>query len=521
MGGGSVSYSADTPILGNGKVPPDAVQAFFVERGKAAAPQFAPDGSYKPPPDDIGQRIVTLADSYGINSDMLAAQIGHESAWWQSRIVRDKNNPSGLGATNDAPYENAITFERPVDGIRATIAHLLSYVHGDDNPIRDQSYRHEVLRNAGYLGVASAWRDLNGRWAWPGETYAQSIAARANDLVAFAESNEFPPEQEEKSMSIKVALAAGHRNNDGGNATEQALVAEHCYASAQALRAAGADVRVVTPNDGRGWFQGGLQAVAQRVVDWHNGGWTANLFLEFHTNGPGGRGVFAIYPDTGNDVDTDVRDTLGPAMARAVAKYTGMPVWQNGIMSERSTGIGRQGHRLGVFLRSAPIRSTTERMLIESGFHTDARDLAILRRAETPGNIAKGVVEAVFDFYSESPSAPEKSEDPNARFFEETGHWMINADTEDGRITMLDHWRDGRGITGNGYPIGGMSKDDDGVYRQLCENVLLEAWPPGTWGDNSEVVYRYGSLGRRYRDAQIECAVLQAKLDGNPECDCS
>ena len=516
-----MTYSADTPILGKGTVSAAAIQQFFIVRGKAAAPQFAPDEKYKHPPDDVGQRIVTLADSYGINSDMMAAQIGHESAWWQSRIVRDKNNPSGLGATNDAPYENAITFERPVDGIRATIAHLLSYVHGDDNPIRDQSYRHEVLRNAGYLGVASVWGDLNGRWAWPGETYAQSIAARANDLVTFANEHEFPPEQEDDMAAIKIALAAGHRNSDGGNAIERELVAEHCYQTAQALRAAGADVRVVTPDDGRGVFSGGLQAVAQRVVDWHNEGWTANLFLEFHTNGPGGRGVFAIYPDSGNDVDTDVRDTLGPAMAQAIAKQTGMPVWQNGIMSERNTGVGRQGHRLGVFLRSEPLRTTTERMLIESGFHSDARDLAILRKPETPGNIAAGVVEAVFDFYGVSPSDPKESEDPNARYFEETGHWIINADTDDGRITMLDHWRNGRGINGNGYPISGMSKDDDGVYRQLTENTLMEAWPPGTWGDNKEVVYRNGAVGRRWRDAQITIAELQAEIDGHEECDCT
>ena len=196
-----MSYSADTPILGYGTVTAAGIQQFFIARGKAAAPQFAPDGKYKPPPDDVGQRIVTLANSYGINHDIMAAQIGHESAWWQSRIVRDKNNPSGLGATNDAPYENAITFDRPVDGIRATIAHLLSYVHGDDNPIKDQSYRHEVLRNAGYLGIASVWGDLNGRWAWPGETYAQSIAARANDLVSFAAARDELIEQEDE-MSV-------------------------------------------------------------------------------------------------------------------------------------------------------------------------------------------------------------------------------------------------------------------------------------------------------------------------------
>jgi hypothetical protein len=183
-----MTYTADHPILGKGTVTAAGIQSFFIERGKAAAPTFAPNKRYKAPPDDIGQVIVELANQHGINHDMMAAMIGHESAWWQSRIVRDKNNPSGLGATNDAPYENAITFPSPWYGVRATVAHLLSYTLGDSSPLKSVSPRHEVLRPLGYLGIAKVWRDLNGRWAWPGTTYAQSIASRANDMVMFAKA---------------------------------------------------------------------------------------------------------------------------------------------------------------------------------------------------------------------------------------------------------------------------------------------------------------------------------------------
>jgi hypothetical protein len=197
-----MSYSANDPILGKGTVTAAGIQQFFVERGKTAAPQFAPDGKYKAPPADIGEIIRELANQYGVNADMMAAQIGHESAWWQSAIVRAKNNPSGLGATNDAPMENAITFPSAWYGIRATVAHLLSYTLGDESPLVQHSLRHEILRNAGYLGIATLWRDLNGRWAWPGETYAQSIAARANDLVSFAEQRGEIDEEDPMSAQI-------------------------------------------------------------------------------------------------------------------------------------------------------------------------------------------------------------------------------------------------------------------------------------------------------------------------------
>jgi hypothetical protein len=202
-----MTYTANTLILGNGTVTAAGIQSFFVARGQAAAPQFAPAGRYKAPPSDIGEIIVELSNQYGVNHDMMAAQIGHESAWWQSRIVRDKHNPSGLGATNDAPYENAITFPSPRYGIRATVAHLLSYTLGDESPLKDVSPRHEVLRRAGYLGIASVWRDLNGRWAWPGETYAQSIAARANDIVNHAtQHGEIIEEGSDMSVAEKYGI---------------------------------------------------------------------------------------------------------------------------------------------------------------------------------------------------------------------------------------------------------------------------------------------------------------------------
>jgi hypothetical protein len=205
-------------------------------------------------------------------------------------------------------------------------------------------------------------------------------------------------------------------------------------------------------------------------------------------------------------------------MAKAVSKHTGIPVWRNGIMSERETGVGSQGHRLGVFLRTAPIRSTCTRLLIESGFHTDPSDLAILRKPETPSRIAQGVVESTFAFYGTTPEQP-KQDDPNAYHDPETGHWIINTDTEHGRIEMLTKWRNAGGVRVCGHPLDGMRLDDDGVYRQLCENVLLEAWPEDKH-DGNGVLYRFGAVGRRWRDTKLQLVECHA-ADERSDCDCA
>ncbi len=58
---------------------------------------------------------------------------------------------------------------------------------------------------------------------------------------------------------------------------------------------------------------------------------------------------------------------------------------------------------------------------------------------------------------------------------------------------MLDLWAELGGLDEPdpvGYPLSGMTLDEDGVYRQLFDNRLLEVWPDGR--------ARSGGLGQRY-----------------------
>ncbi len=195
----------------------------------------------------------------------------------------------------------------------------------------------------------------------------------------------------------RIALAAGHHNTDGGNRFEYDTVGRLTPAIARACRARGMDVRVVQGGDPCDDYPGGIWDVAAQVVRWADEGWVPDVFLETHTQGVGNtsvRGVFVIYPDWDGDLDTDTRDRLGPLVVRKVRDHTGIPIWSNGLMSERRTGVGLTGYRLGILNRTAAIKGTTTRLLIEYGAHSNPEDARIHRTDAFYEGAARATAEA-------------------------------------------------------------------------------------------------------------------------------
>lgn len=140
-----------------------------------------------PIPDDIGETIIAASKIWPnkiVNHDTLATQGGKESAFLQSEIARDKLNPSGLGASNDNPYDNAITCKSWFEGFMLTVAHLLSYSEGD-GPWAEIDPRWKYMKPG---GNAKRWIDLNGKWASPGVNYGQNIIDRANNDLLTTEA---------------------------------------------------------------------------------------------------------------------------------------------------------------------------------------------------------------------------------------------------------------------------------------------------------------------------------------------
>ena len=462
-----MTYSADSPILGTGTVSAEAINAWLAARGKIAAQVFAPDKTYRPAPFGIGQDIIAISAEWGVNHDLVAAQISKESAYWQSAIVRDKNNPSGLGAENDAAYEKAITFPTAYEGIRATVAHLMVYAVGD-GAWTQYDPRYQNVKDAGWLGTAPTLKGLDGKWAYPGKGYGADIAARANDLIDFANNQAW--EKPVPKDVPKIVLAAGHRNASGGDAIEKDQTAQLTPLLAAALRRYGMDVRVITPDEGRGMYPGKLDAVASQVRS------DDDLFLEVHTEGNNGgdaaRGVFVVYPDWDDDVDVDARDTLGPMIAERVSAASGMPIRGNGLMSEKKTGVGLDGYRLGIFRVTAPLRSSTTRLIVEYGSHSSPADMA---RWNTPGVVqamADATALAIADFYNVdgpipiSPTMP--APDANVLYFPETGHGIGGG--------FRYFWENRGGLEIFGFPITD-EMEEDGRTVQYCERAVLEYHP--------------------------------------------
>jgi N-acetylmuramoyl-L-alanine amidase len=144
------------------------------------------------------ENLNTIAKAYtvygaatGIGNVMPFAQAIHETGWFSSRRWLQNYNPAGIGATNDGAEGHIWT--NPEQGILAQYAHLLAYTLnlGEEEStyqrlkLAQVSPRYSVLEKAKLLGVADTWVDLNGRWAWPGTTYAQRIARIAEEIVAF------------------------------------------------------------------------------------------------------------------------------------------------------------------------------------------------------------------------------------------------------------------------------------------------------------------------------------------------
>lgn len=179
-------YSGLSSVIGEGSASAEQIDTWFAINGPSAARSYAPDKTYKPAPVNLGQMIIDACNHFTgvvVNWDLIAADIAKESAFWQSKIVRQKNNPSGLGATNDNPLGNAKHFSTAFEGILATVAHMLNYFLGE-GPWTAYDPRTSAMRSAKYMGVAKKLSDLDGKWATPGIGYGASVGSGANRLLA-------------------------------------------------------------------------------------------------------------------------------------------------------------------------------------------------------------------------------------------------------------------------------------------------------------------------------------------------
>jgi hypothetical protein len=502
-----MTYSLTTPVRG----PADCTVAQIVGAVLAAPQQDGWPVRTRYTDAELvewAERGIHWTGAFGFGTAGLVGQSLHETNHlrYTGDVPFGTHNFAGIGATGAVPGER---FDSIDAGWLAFCCHMALYVYGEPSQwpehlrgyaskaVRLTSVRwaHENLRRPDgsllrFFAAVTVWGDfLNGRWAHtqalPVGTLANRYAERSTDkanLVLAQPRGEFPP-----MTAPKIALSAGHHNTSGGNALEIEQVGPLTKAIAVACRAAGFDVRVITPDEGLGHFPGTLSQAAAKVVEWARAGWVADIFLEVHTEGAGRtvRGAFAIYPDWGDDVDTDVRDRLGPDLVRRLTQATGLPKRGNGLMSEKNTYVGSQGHRLGVFGATEPVKATTTRLIVEFGSHDNPDDLAIFNRPTFNGDAATAVTKAFAAFTGwsgavrpdptpQKPPRPAWVTDDSARYFPETGQWMQWAFK--GKYEELGE----RALMIYGYPLSA-EIEEDGRTVQYLERAVFE-WHP----DNPE-----------------------------------
>ena len=130
--------------------------------------------------DEILRAYTVYGKLTTIGNLMPFCQAIHETGWFTSRRWVSNYNPAGIGATNDGAEGNV--WVCPTAGILAQYGHLLAYTVKPNlatptqRLLMQHSPRYGILEKHKLLGIANTWVDLNGRWAYPGTTYAQAIA---------------------------------------------------------------------------------------------------------------------------------------------------------------------------------------------------------------------------------------------------------------------------------------------------------------------------------------------------------
>lgn len=179
----------------------------------------------------------------------------------------------------------------------------------------------------------------------------------------------------------RFILSAGHRNTDRGGARGEI---HRTYGMTVALKEAievrGGQAWIVQEEDTDGdqdFYWGGLQAAARYCVtplnELHG---VFDAYISMHHNGGGSPGFHAIFPDARHGIDRKPNNPLDVRLCRAMRDHVRATdtldtlAWtadSPGVMSERETGVGARGFRLGEMVGTMGFRVTTARVIPEAG----------------------------------------------------------------------------------------------------------------------------------------------------------
>lgn len=430
---------------------------------------------YVPVPRDYGTNIRKAINFFAkddpdaeLPAIVVAAMIVHESAGGQSHYYKTRNNPSGIGAINEDP-DQALVFETHYDGILATVARLLVYTKGD-GPWVEYAPRADIIRSNGWFATVVFLKDLEQKWAFtpwekynataPEKRYGGALASLMNDAHIWMATQENDRPRVPKPEFGNCVIPVGRGNRPGFTMTPQ-WITIHDTGNRSSGAGEQAHCTYVTTNPATerepSWhFTVGDDMILQHLptteAAWHAGD---------GANGVGNRQSIAI----------EMTVDSGQDFAKALANLAHLVAY---LLDQHDLGIEKVVQHNHWKSALFPAGKDCPRWLRETGrwpeFLGMVNDILMHRSDD----------EIVVD-------------DPNARYYRETGHWIINMR----EVAMLDWFDEQGGVAVLGYPLSGMTLDQDMVYRQLFENVLAEFWP-------DKNTYRFGGLGQRYVALQRE-----------------
>lgn len=227
----------------------------------------------------------------------------------------------------------------------------------------------------------------------------------------------------------RYIISAGHRNTDRGGAHREI---DWTYPISVKLKDAihrrGGKAWIIQEEDGDNdpsfSIGRGLQNVARLCVDLDRAVGGTDAYISMHYEGVSNtavRGFFAIFPDSPQGgVDVRANNTLDYRLAQVLAKHvekTGMPkrtgwVVEPGVMSERQTGVGGQGYRLGEFVGTLGFRDRVPRLILEAGAITNPQDAKLLWDEAWQNKYVEAIVDGLEEVFGKFSGKPEPAPDP-------------------------------------------------------------------------------------------------------------
>jgi len=179
---------ARNPIMGAPRISAEGIVAWY--RSKRGIPQYRATV----PVETLAALFINEGVTENVRGDIAFIQSIKETGWFNfpdyGQVRPGDNNFAGIGACNSC--NGGRVFADAQLGVRAQIQHLRNYA--------DPTSRASNLRNPPwvspaaydnflYKGAAPNWEDLNGKWAYPGVGYGESVIDMYADMLQWSGSS--------------------------------------------------------------------------------------------------------------------------------------------------------------------------------------------------------------------------------------------------------------------------------------------------------------------------------------------